>query len=453
MKNTTNYLLNKPDFTDFADIKKINDNFDTIDTKIKEVDEKAGNIDLSSLQTQIDKKSEIDHKHAISDVTNLQYSLDSRSLVTHKHPISHVTDLQTTLDSKLSTNANAVSATRLATTRTIDGINFDGTSDIKHYAICVSGVTTTIKTVDLPTFNLVAGARISIKFFNRNSVSNPTLNISSKGAKPMLKQNGAPFDNWSANGVYTFIYDGTSFIVQGESGLEDEKVTTEQLNAHLGDNVSHITATERTNWNNKSNFSGNYNDLTNKPTLDANHKHAISDVTNLQYSLDSRSLVTHKHTISHVTDLQTTLDSKLGTNANAVSATKLVTTRTIDGMNFDGTANIVNYTTCVIGAATTAKTATLSTFNLVTGARISIKFYYDNSATAPTLNINSTGAKGLRKSDGSAFNNWSANGVYTFVYDGSAFILQGGYAESLLLFSDKTFTTSTLPVGKLGLIY
>jgi hypothetical protein len=36
---------------------------------------------------------------------------------------------------------------------------------------------------------------------------------------------------------------------------------------HIGDRVIHITNDERTAWNSKSNFSGNYNDLTNKPTI------------------------------------------------------------------------------------------------------------------------------------------------------------------------------------------
>lgn len=39
------------------------------------------------------------------------------------------------------------------------------------------------------------------------------------------------------------------------------------LNSHTGNTTVHITSAERTKWNNKSNFSGNYNDLTNKPTI------------------------------------------------------------------------------------------------------------------------------------------------------------------------------------------
>lgn len=45
------------------------------------------------------------------------------------------------------------------------------------------------------------------------------------------------------------------------------KANASDLTAHTGNTTTHITATERTAWNNKSNFSGNYNDLSNKPTI------------------------------------------------------------------------------------------------------------------------------------------------------------------------------------------
>lgn len=39
------------------------------------------------------------------------------------------------------------------------------------------------------------------------------------------------------------------------------------LITHLADSVRHVTAAERNAWNAKSNFSGSYDDLTNKPTI------------------------------------------------------------------------------------------------------------------------------------------------------------------------------------------
>lgn len=79
------------------------------------------------------------------------------------------------------------------------------------------------------------------------------------------------------------------------------------FNNHINDNVKHITAAERTAWSGKAN---------------ASHKHEISDVTNLQSTLDSKASTTHNHdtvyapkthnhAISDVTGLQPALDGKL----------------------------------------------------------------------------------------------------------------------------------------------
>lgn len=45
------------------------------------------------------------------------------------------------------------------------------------------------------------------------------------------------------------------------------KANVADLNAHANDTEIHITDAERSIWNAKSNFSGNYNDLTNKPSI------------------------------------------------------------------------------------------------------------------------------------------------------------------------------------------
>lgn len=53
------------------------------------------------------------------------------------------------------------------------------------------------------------------------------------------------------------------------------------------------------------------------------------------------------------------------------------------------------YCTCSTAAATTAKTASLSSYKLGTGGIVSVKFTNGNTASSPTLNINSTGAKSI----------------------------------------------------------
>lgn len=115
--------------------------------------------------------------------------------------------------------------------------------------------------------------------------------------------------------------------------------------------------------------------------------------------------------------------------AKADTATKLSTARTINGINFDGSANINNYGYCETAAATAAKTVTVGgTFTLATGAFVIIKFKYANSASSPTLNVNGTGAKPIyqygttKVSTSSTTTGWAAGAVQLLVYDGSGWV-------------------------------
>lgn len=64
-----------------------------------------------------------------------------------------------------------------------------------------------------------------------------------------------------------------------------------------------------------------------------------------------------------------------------------------DGIAVDTNALVRNYAICYTAGATAAKTVSLTGFKLYTGARITVRFNYANTATNPTLNVNSTGAK------------------------------------------------------------
>lgn len=113
-------------------------------------------------------------------------------------------------------------------------------------------------------------------------------------------------------------------------------------------------------------------------------------------------------------------------SGNASSATKLATARNINGLSFDGTANRVNYGSCSTAAATAAKTVACAGFALVTGAEITVKFTVTNTASSPTLNVNSTGAKAIYYR-GSAISAGylAANRTYTFRYNGTQYELVG----------------------------
>ena len=93
------------------------------------------------------------------------------------------------------------------------------------------------------------------------------------------------------------------------------------------------------------------------------------------------------------------------------------------------------YGTSSTAAGTTAKIATTtdSKFTLVTGAKVRIKFTYANTASAPTLNVDSKGAKSIKAYDTTAPTMWwKAGDVVDFTYDGTNWIMgatQGQISE------------------------
>ena len=86
-------------------------------------------------------------------------------------------------------------------------------------------------------------------------------------------------------------------------------------------------------------------------------------------------------------------------------------------------ATVNRYGVCSTASGTAAKTVSITTgtFTLETGARVSV-YFTANTATNPTLNVNSTGAKSIRiegLSLDSAASAGYLKGVCDFVYDGT----------------------------------
>ena len=116
-----------------------------------------------------------------------------------------------------SVSGNAGSATKLATARTIDGVSFNGTSNITHYGTCSTAAGTAAKTVSLTGFTLAFGAIVTVKFTVTNTAANPTLNVNGTGAKAIMYRGSAISAGYlAANRVYIFVYDGTDYELIGD---------------------------------------------------------------------------------------------------------------------------------------------------------------------------------------------------------------------------------------------
>ena len=89
---------------------------------------------------------------------------------------------------------------------------------------------------------------------------------------------------------------------------------------------------------------------------------------------------------------------------------------------------------CSTAAATAAKVATLDDstgFSLTAGVMVAVRFTNGNSATTPTLNVNSTGAKNITipnkvneyvSGSGTTYNTWAIYETVLFTYTGSSWV-------------------------------
>ena len=100
------------------------------------------------------------------------------------------------------------------------------------------------------------------------------------------------------------------------------------------------------------------------------------------------------------------------------------------GEKYDWNTACTWYGTCTTSASTTAKSATFArgTVNFTAGAKIAVKFSYNNTASSPTLTIDST-TKNIKyiDADGNASTPliwWNAGDVVEFTYDGTQWLMQ-----------------------------
>ena len=102
-----------------------------------------------------------------------------------------------------------------------------------YYGVCSTDSDDANKTVSIDDFELVEGAFVIVKFTNANGASNPTLDVSGTGAKPIYRYGTTAASTtttttgWTAGAIQMFTYDGTGWI-------RDYWSNTTYTNAALG---------------------------------------------------------------------------------------------------------------------------------------------------------------------------------------------------------------------------
>ncbi len=309
----------------------------------------------------------------------------------------------------------------------LDGSNYT----TRPYGTCGTAAATAAKVVDCDEFNLATGATVLVKFTYANSASSPTLNVNSTGAKSIYYRGAALASSlyyWGAGDVVEFYYNGTQWDLLNVSNTNTTYSALSASDATTGTATTGRLITAKV--------------LHDKITAMLPSVPTIS-VTQTATSGGEVGKVT-------INGATTTLYAPIQTSVsgNAGTATALANKRTIDGVNFDGTANISHFGTCSTAAGTAAKTVSLTDFTLTTGSRIAVKFTVTNTASSPTLNVNSTGAKSIMYR-GSAISAGylAANRVYEFVYDGTDYELIGDLDTNTTYSGDRGIS---LVSGKFG---
>lgn len=201
-------------------------------------------------------------------------------------------------------------------------------------------------------------------------------------------------------------------------GIPAQDTTYESKSAASGGTaVSLVTTGEKYTWNNKGSYSKPSGGIPDSDIASASTWNAKGT-----YSKPSGGIPK--------TDLASAVQTSLGKADSALQSHQTIKQDGVTG------ATVNRFGTCSTAAATAAKTVSITTgtFSLEAGAMVAVKFSNANSASSPTLNVASTGAKNIFVNGAQITTNSGAKGLLKgtviFIYDGTQYHLIGNYYDS-----------------------
>ena len=122
------------------------------------------------------------------------------------------------------------------------------------YGTCSTAAGTAAKVVPLANYNLQNGGMVSVKFTNGSTSTSMTLNINSKGAKPVQYKGSATLANdlIKAGDIVTFNYDGTNYnllsIDRWGKEVSDVQSTLDTAVADIREDCEAMVSTAVNTW-------------------------------------------------------------------------------------------------------------------------------------------------------------------------------------------------------------
>ena len=184
-------------------------------------------------------------------------------------------------------------------------VNIDGTSHkvgSTLFGTCATEAATAAKVVTCSDFTeLPTGVTIHVKFTYSNTAANPTLNINSKGAKPIYRYGtttpGTSAEtSWNAGAVISFTYDGSSFMMNdwvNTNTNTDTNVTQTATNTNANYEVlfsgtaDNTTRTEGARKYSNLTFNPSTGTLTTTKVVSANATLGVADIDTANITEDN----------------------------------------------------------------------------------------------------------------------------------------------------------------------
>ena len=395
-------------------VEKINNTADT-DKPISKLtqsvlDLKLNKADTSSLSNRIDLKANVANVTAslvlkaplanpiftgtVAGITKTMVGLENVDNTSDaSKPIS--TSTQAALDLKLNTIGNAATATKLATARNINGVAFDGSTDITISAAAEQLTGTVIK-------SMVTGSSLtSVGTLTNLTVTNPIVGSVTGNAATATNLTGLTTSVATLNNL-SGVNTGDQTAITGNAGTATKLATARNINGVAFDGSADISISAAA-------AAEQLIGTTIKSTVTGSSLTSVGTLVNLTVTNPIVGSITgNSATATNLTGLTTsvaTLNNLSGVNTgdqttitgNAGTATKLATARNINGVAFDGSADITLTADAGTLTGTTLKStvtgSSLTSVGTLNNATVNGKVIVGNesaTSTSAVLEVNST---------------------------------------------------------------
>ena len=158
---------------------------------------------------------------AVSDANSLRNEYIPKSYMDAAMGVAALDEYGLIKISQMPTNIRVSAANmadRLTWPRRIDGVDFDGTEDIDHDAICNTSASEAAKVANFYSdFHATSGARVIVYFVKGNTASNPTISIGNTAALPIYyKGSPVPPGLITEKSYIELLCDGTRYNIVGD---------------------------------------------------------------------------------------------------------------------------------------------------------------------------------------------------------------------------------------------